>query len=68
MKLRLEMAWAAKRPANGPLTDLFTSPLTAHAVLFFVSYWAVNEPLIRLNVNKSSRINKPYTGWVLFLG
>ena len=25
----VEMAWAAKRPANEPLTDLFIGPLTA---------------------------------------
>ena len=35
MRLQLKMAcWAAKRPANEPLTGLFTSPLTAQ-------FWSV---------------------------
>ena len=29
----LEMAWAAKRPSNEPLTGLFTGPLTARFYL-----------------------------------
>ena len=29
----IEMAWAAKRPANEPLTDLFTGLLTARFYL-----------------------------------
>ena len=30
------MAWAAKRPANEPLTGLFTGPLTARFYLLFL--------------------------------
>ena len=33
---RLEMAWAAKRPANEPLTGIFTGPLTAQFYLLFL--------------------------------
>ena len=29
LEFELEMAWAAKRPANEPLTGLFAGPLTA---------------------------------------
>ena len=40
----LEMAWATMRPANEPLTGLFTGPLTAQFYLLFL-YWAAYEPL-----------------------
>ena len=35
-KIGLEMAWAAKKPANEPLTGLFTGPLTAQFYLCFL--------------------------------
>ena len=34
LDLSVEMAWAAKRPANEPLTDLFSGLLTAQFYLF----------------------------------
>ena len=32
----VEMAWATKRPANEPLTGLFSGPLTAQFYLLFL--------------------------------
>ena len=46
------MAWAAKRPANEPLTGLFAGPLTARFYLF-VSYWAAYEPLTLFEIRLS---------------
>ena len=50
MWFRVEMARAAKRPANEPLTGLFTGPLTARFYLCLLGYWAANEPLTLLEI------------------
>ena len=34
--LTVDMAWAAKRPANEPLTGMFSGPLTAQFYLLFL--------------------------------
>ena len=36
LDLSVEMAWAAKRPANKPLTGLFSGPLTTQFYLLFL--------------------------------
>ena len=36
MDSAVEIAWAAKRPVNEPLTDIFKGPLTAQFYLLFL--------------------------------
>ena len=44
--MRVEMAWAVKRPANEPLTGLFSGPLTAQFYfLFLMAAWPSGSEL-----------------------
>ena len=45
------MAWADKRPANEPLTGIFTGPLTAGSIVVY--HWAANEPPTLFEISSS---------------
>ena len=49
LDLSVEMAWAAKRPANKPLTGLFSGPLTAQ----FYPLFLIEPPTSRYQFLKS---------------